>query len=261
MGIRLCTLSSGSNANCTYVEAGSARILVDAGLSGRAVRERLEAVGGCAPDELDAILVTHEHRDHITGVGVLARRHRVPVYTNEATGVQLEGPAGPRVAFKRFSTGRRFRVAGAGVMPFPISHDAAEPVGFILEHDGVKAVIATDMGELHPLTRARFRNAHLFVLESNHDPQMLTSGPYPEYLKKRIRSPLGHLSNEESACHLGHVLGDNTRGVLLAHLSENNNTPDKALEVAGACLDGRGRDDIQLEAAPRYEPSSWFEGE
>ena len=261
MTFRACTLSSGSNANCTYVEAGDARLLIDAGLSGKAVAERMAEVGACEPGELDAILVTHEHSDHISGVGVMGRRYGIPVFANKGTERSLGRHIGPRVDLRRFATGQEFQVGGAQVMPFPISHDAAEPVGFIVRHGGRTLVQATDMGVLHPMTRRRFRDADIMVFESNHDLDMLADGPYPEHLKKRIRSKYGHLSNDTSADHLGHIIGPRTRAVLLAHLSENNNTPDVALETVRSHLESTGRNGAHVEVAPRYRPSRWLEAD
>jgi len=259
MGIRMCTLSSGSNANCTYVEAGGARFLIDAGLSARAIERGLDDVGGCEPGDLDAILVTHEHRDHIAGVGVMGRRHGIPVLSNAGTRSELERYVGPRVQMRTFCTGRYFKVADSEVMPFPVSHDASEPVGFIIHHGRRRAVTATDMGYLHPMTLSRFKGAELLLFEANHDPYMLENGPYPEDLKRRIRSPLGHLSNDQSAQHLTKIVAERTRCVLLAHLSENNNTPCKALDTVGARLERDGPSCPELGVAPRYSPSRWME--
>jgi phosphoribosyl 1,2-cyclic phosphodiesterase len=261
MTFRACTLSSGSNANCTYVEAGDARLLIDAGLSGKAVEERMKEVGACEPGDLDAILVTHEHSDHIRGVGVLGRRYGTPVYVNKGTGRRLGRHIGPRVNLKTFSTGASFGIGEAEVMPFPISHDAAEPVGFIVSHRGRRLVQATDMGVLHPLTRRRFEGADMLVFEANHDQDMLATGPYPEHLKRRISSRLGHLANDTSAQHLDSIIGPDTRAVLLAHLSENNNTPGVALDAVRSQLESTGNTGAEVEVAPRYSPSRWLEAD
>ncbi len=204
-------------------------------MSGAEIIHRLDSAG-YRPEGLEAILVSHEHSDHIQGVGVLARRYRLPVYLTEgalAAGSSRLGPLPERSTFK---PGREFQVGEITVRPFSIPHDAADPVAFTLSHRGVKVGVATDMGFTTALSVQHLSACHLLVLEANHDSEMLASGPYPWELKQRIRGKRGHLSNAEAGKLLERVLHDDLEGVVLAHLSETNNRPDLASRTAAAVL-------------------------
>lgn len=192
---------------------------------------------GLDPDVLDAILVTHEHTDHVRGVERLVRRRRIPVYLTdgtrqEASGLQLLPEVFP------FTCGREFRINTLRVHPFSISHDARDPAGFTIGADGVRIGIATDLGQVTSLVREHLRGCRLLVLEANHDPDLLMNGPYPWFLKQRIRGRTGHLSNQESGGLLADILHPGLEQVILAHLSETNNTPEKALAGVSAPLVG-----------------------
>lgn len=228
LGMRFSVLSSGSKANCTYIEGAGKRFLVDCGLSGKQAEERLSQIG-IDPRTLDAILVTHEHSDHIHGVGTLSRRFKLPVFANAATMGSISKPFGKEV----FSTGQGFYVGGARVEPFSIVHDAADPVGFAIYAEGFKLVICTDLGRVTTLVRQHVENANAILLESNHDQEMLQSCGYPWELKQRIASTHGHLCNEAAGQLLEEIMHPELFHIVLGHLSEHSNTPALALETVG----------------------------
>ncbi|MGA2161692.1 MAG: MBL fold metallo-hydrolase [Methanoregula sp.] len=227
--MRCTILASGSKGNCTYIQGGDSAILVDAGLSAKETLYRL-AHTGCAADMIDAIIVTHEHVDHIRGLDVLARKLECPVY---ATGGTLaDFLCHRRTSDKPLSThscryDTPFVAGGFTVSPFATSHDAAEPCGFIIEENGEMLGYCTDTGIITSHMLDLLRRCDGIVLESNHCPEMLANGPYPESLKRRIRSSRGHLSNPAAAAVL-RMLGKDAPQVVLSHLSEINNTPDRA---------------------------------
>lgn len=214
--------------------------MIDAGLSGRAI-ERLVSRAGLDLCEIDAILLTHEHGDHIHGAGVLSRRHRIPVMGNERTLSAARLGRVERLA--AFETLSEFAVNEITVRAIPISHDAAEPNGFSFSFRGRRCFIATDLGVVTPMVMEELSRADMALIESNHDLDMLMNGPYPPFLKASIRGELGHLSNHDCAMALAltHRPG---RRVFLGHLSKNNNTVELARrEVAGALscpVDGIG---------------------
>lgn len=229
MKFRFTVLSSGSTGNATLIEHGDVRVLLDAGLSAKRL-EQLLAERGVAPDGLQCILVTHEHSDHVKGLGAMARKYKLPVYANMNTWNELERAVGDlsddqRVAFK---TGDVLSFGDLSVESFPISHDAAEPVAYNFQVGGVKLSIATDIGYLSPIVREKTRDADVLVLESNHDVGMLRVGRYPWNVKRRILSDVGHLSNEAAGEALCELIGERTKRVYLAHLSRDHNQMDLA---------------------------------
>ena len=230
--MRLHVLASGSKGNCTCIDDGSSALLVDCGLSVKEALARLQAAGG-DPDLVRAILVTHEHVDHMRGVAPLARRLGVPVYGTGGTLRDLAGAETGRrpVQLVRTDPGTRHEVDGFTVEPFATSHDAREPCGFTLTAGGIRFTCCTDTGVLSDPIIRRLRVSDAILLESNHCPDMLRTGPYPEVLKRRIRSPRGHLSNRAAAACL-RALGCDAGTVILGHLSEINNTPEKAMASA-----------------------------
>lgn len=230
-----CVLSSGSKGNAVYITDGDTSILVDAGLSGIEIERRLKS-RGLDPLSLDAIVVSHEHADHIHGVGVLARRFHLPVYINRKTTAAASKPLGRIDQIHHFECGSHFSVNSLDVRPFSVSHDAEDPAGFTFHNNGMKIGLATDLGVATALVRTHLKGCNLLILEANHDMTMLMDGPYPWHLKQRIRGRTGHLSNEDSKILLKELQHPRLSHVILAHLSEINNTPQKALACVGEAL-------------------------
>ncbi len=225
--ISLCMLASGSKGNSIYVSDGRTAILVDAGLSGIEIERRMKTRGLC-PESLNGIVVSHEHEDHIRGVGVLSRRYGLPVYISSKTAA-----AAPQLKHLKqsigFNCGTSFQINTLTVHPFSISHDAVDPAGFTIALNQKKIGIATDLGIATAMVRHHLQSCDLLILEANHDPEMLISGPYPWQLKQRVNGRTGHLSNQDSRMLLEQIQHDQLQHVILAHLSETNNTPEKAL--------------------------------
>ncbi len=231
----LCILASGSQGNAIYVSDGETSLLIDAGLSGVEIERRMRS-RGLDPTRLDAILVTHEHADHVRGVGVLSRRYDLPVYLSPET----DGAAAQQIKkirdVRHFQCGRSFRINDLALHPFSTSHDARDSAGFTVQRNGLKIGIATDLGIPTAVVRTHLKNCSLLVLESNHDSKMLMEGPYPWHLKQRVRGRTGHLSNDVSRDLLGELRHEGLAHVVLAHLSEENNTPETALRTVGPVL-------------------------
>jgi phosphoribosyl 1,2-cyclic phosphodiesterase len=239
--MKFCVLGSGSKGNATYLESGKTRILIDAGMSGKELQRRL-AVIGVDISAIDAIIVTHEHNDHIHGVGVLSRRAGIPVFANPAT-FSAASPKMHRLsAYNEFETGVAFQFQGLEIHPFAISHDSADPVGFRISDGSVSLGFCTDTGRVSQLIRHRLATCQALLLESNHDIELLQNGPYPPYLKQRIRSSQGHLDNVAAAAFLKELLHEGLQHVVLAHLSEENNRPEIAYRHAVAALNSNPLD-------------------
>jgi len=221
--MRACLLASGSSGNSLFIEMGTTRLLVDAGLSCREIRKRLGGIG-VDPGSIDAVLVTHEHGDHVRGLGTFARSTGAVVFASHRIAGVLRDSFG-EFPLAEFEAGEPFTVRDLCVDPFPVTHDVCDPVGFRIEGgDGIFGV-ATDLGMTTRLVEAKLSGCRLLVLESNHDESMLINGPYPWHLKQRIQSRHGHLSNGESLALFRSLLHEGLEGVLVAHLSETNNDP------------------------------------
>jgi phosphoribosyl 1,2-cyclic phosphodiesterase len=233
--LRVCILASGSKGNAVFVSSGAASILIDAGLSGVEIERRLKS-RGLDPENLDAILVSHEHSDHIQGVGVLSRRFKLPVYISAKTQNACISQLGGLYNAKPFECGSGFTINNLSVHPFSISHDAADPCGFTVNQNGTKIGIATDLGIATAMVKEHLKGCTLLILEANHDEEMLINGPYPWPIKQRIKSRTGHLSNAASKTLLEELQHDRLKHVMLAHLSETNNTPQKAAHEVGRAL-------------------------
>lgn len=236
--MQLHILASGSTGNAIFLEIGGAKILVDAGISARRIEKGLRAVG-VEPAALDAILVTHEHSDHVSGLPVFTRKFKAPVYARRRTWDAFQ-PAHHVAADYRRELGARLDIGGVRIEPFAISHDAAEPVGYSICYGDLKCVVATDMGCVSERVEQDIAFADVMVFESNHDVAMLRSGPYPEYLKKRILGTRGHLSNLETGRCLARMGKKSGMHVFLAHLSQHNNCPDLALSTVEKVLEQQG---------------------
>ena len=236
-GLAVCVLASGSRGNAVYVSDGDTAILVDAGLSGVEIQRRMACHGLC-PENLSAIVVTHEHNDHIQGVGVLARRFSLPVFMTERTHRAAPRTVGKIGDLHPVCCGTPFSVGTLDLHPFSTSHDAADPAGFTVTGNGVKIGMATDLGIATALVREHLQGCRGLILEANHDPEMLINGPYPWPLKQRISSRTGHLANPDTRNLLEEIVHDRLHHVVLAHLSEENNTPEKAARTVGRILTG-----------------------
>ncbi len=257
-----CSIASGSSGNCIYAGTDSTGVLIDAGISGKKVTEGLRSI--CRkPEEIDAILITHEHSDHIKGLGVLARKYGIPVYSTAGTkdamlSQHLLGSVDESL-FHEIKPDQCFGIGDFCVHPFRVSHDAAEPVAYRLSCGDKSIAIATDLGFYDEYIVDHLRNLDAVLIESNHDINMLQVGTYPYYLKQRILGRRGHLSNENAGRLLGEILHDRMKAVLLGHLSRENNY--EALALATVCAEITMGDnpfkaeDFAIEIAKRDEPS------
>jgi len=237
--VRICVLGSGSGGNSTFVGGGGTALLVDAGLSYLRVRRELAAIG-VEPGGIGAILITHEHADHCSEVRSLARRLDCPIYgtrrTLEALGWLLDG----REELRPFELGEELEIGGLRIEPFPVFHDAVEPCGYLISDGRSSVGLATDLGVVTGAVLENLARCDLVVLAANHDLEMLRSGPYPWDLKQRIRSEVGHLSNEAAGEALAALARKGrVKKALLTHLSQNNNRPELALQTVQNFLDGR----------------------
>lgn len=232
--MKFCSISSGSSGNCIYLGSSSTSVLIDAGISGRKIEQGLNSLDLTTKD-IDAILVTHEHADHIRGLGVLARRYGIPIYLTQGTmnAIRQMTMVGkiPDGIFHAVAADQEFELGDLTVRPFGISHDAAEPVGYRIGHNGKSAAVATDMGCYDDYTVKNLSGLDVLLLESNHDLHMLEAGRYPYYLKQRIMGEKGHLSNETAGQLLGKVLHEHIKKVFLGHLSHENNYEPLAFET------------------------------
>jgi len=254
--LRVCLLASGSKGNAIYIESRESRILIDAGLSARELSSRLQGIG-VAGEDLHALLISHEHSDHCRGLGPVARRFRLPVYVHPETRRALRDP-GRLDDVREFEAGEAFAIRDLRVEAFPITHDAAAPVGYIIETDEGKIGIATDLGIATRLVVQRLQDCRVLILESNHDEAMLRDGPYPWPLKQRIRGQHGHLSNTASVGLLANLLGSALEAVFLAHLSETNNLPALAESGALALLEQQNVCRPQLIVGSQHQASVCF---
>ena len=235
-------LGSGSAGNSILVCSKSSNLLIDAGLATKEIEGRLEKVG-VEPCKLNGILISHEHSDHVRSAGVLARRYKIPLYFNAATYATAKAKIGQLKQVEMFASNKKFTIQDLLIEPFSVLHDAADPVGFCFYMKDRKLGIATDLGKPTPLVRQMLKQSHVLILESNHDPDMLLSGPYPWWLKQRIRGKFGHLSNEDSQSLLRDLLHQDLKNIVLAHLSEKNNHSALARQTATEVL--QERDDIK----------------
>ncbi len=243
-----CSLYSGSSGNAFYIGCGDTQLLIDCGKSGRQTEEALRFLG-VEPDALTGILVTHEHRDHIAGIGVMSRKYHIPVYATEKTWAAIGDKVGafPRGMQRVFERESDFYIGGLGIVPFPVSHDAADPCGFRVYDGAVSVALATDFGFFSKEMLLALSGADVILLESNHDPDMVWANPHYTYaLKQRILGRRGHMSNADSAEALMALADKGTRHFILGHMSQENNTPNLALLTSEtrAELDGleNGRD-------------------
>jgi phosphoribosyl 1,2-cyclic phosphodiesterase len=253
--VQLTILGSGSGGNCAYLETGETRLLVDAGLSGRQIRQRLLSIGR-TPENLSGVLVTHDHTDHTQGLAVLAAKLRIPVFCNRLTREVLEGQLEIQCEYHLFETGASFELGDTVVETFAVPHDASDPVGYLIRTPAGNVGFLTDLGHATRLVVQRARAAHVLVLETNHDVALLQNDPRrPWSLKQRILSRHGHLSNEAAAEALQDMVTDGLRHVYLAHLSRDCNRPELAREVVQTRLDLLGASHVGLAVTDQHVPS------
>lgn len=234
-------LASGSSGNAFYIETKQHSFLVDAGVSCKKIGELMEKIGR-DPANLDGIFVTHEHSDHIKGLGVMARKYRLPIYANEKTWKAMEGMLGDVATDQKFVFGMETvkSFGSLDIESFGVSHDAAEPMFYIFRSEGKKLVLITDTGYVSDRMKALIAEADTYIFESNHDIEMLRMGKYPWNVKRRILSDVGHVSNEDAALAMSEVIGDRTKRIYLAHLSRDNNMKDLARMSVAQTLASRG---------------------
>ncbi len=260
--MRLCSIASGSSGNCIYVGSNETHLLIDTGISKKRIEESLTELG-ITGEDLDGILITHEHVDHIQGLGVFSRKYKVPIYATKGTicgicGCKSVGDM-PEGLYHEIKADERLRIGDIEVLPFSISHDANEPTGFRMEAEEKAVAVATDLGYYDDYIISKLQGLNAIVLEANHDVHMLEVGPYPYPLKQRVLGRLGHLSNELTGRLLCNILYDNLKHIVLGHLSKENNYAELAvatvrLEVTMGDTPYNG-DDLPLLVASRDKMS------
>jgi len=254
ISLEVYVLASGSSANSMIIRDGGTMVMLDCGLSGKQAALRM-ADFGLDPGRLDALLISHEHGDHIRGIGVMSRRYKLPVYGTVLTHHSAGGTVGRLYGTRYIDSGEVFRIGDIEITPFPLSHDAADPTGYVFRSNGHKVSVCTDTGVYDRRILSEIHGSDLLVLESNHDVRMLRDGPYPEPLKERIAGRLGHLSNEDAGRLLLDTLTGRTRAVMLAHLSQENNHPGVARATVMKMLEEEINDLPEIHVAQRYEVS------
>lgn len=253
--MELYSLKSGSRGNAALLYSEKNKILIDCGASGKTITTALAEIN-VAPEELDGIVVTHEHTDHISGIGVMMRKYKIPVWANCNTWEAMRTSVGKidEGLIRTFKTSESFEIGNIGVISFSIPHDAAEPVGYSFELGGEKISVATDIGELKKELFKAIKGSGTVLLESNHDINMLEIGSYPQALKRRIRGNMGHLSNDDAGKAAEFLVKLGTENILLGHLSEENNYPELALQTVVCALSEAGIKngvDVNLAVAGR----------
>ncbi|MEG0793713.1 MAG: MBL fold metallo-hydrolase [Lachnospiraceae bacterium] len=232
--MRLCSIASGSSGNCIYVGSSNTHLLIDTGISKKRIKEGLLEVG-VNGNEIDGILVTHEHSDHIQGLGVFSREFKIPIFATKGTleGIKSCSTLGtiPDGLFHEIKADQKFGLGELHIHPFAISHDAQEPTGYRIEKDDKSVAIATDLGLYDDYIISNLQNLDAILIEANHDVHMLEVGSYPYYLKQRVMGNKGHLSNELSGRLLCNILQDKLKHVILGHLSKENNYAKLAYET------------------------------
>jgi phosphoribosyl 1,2-cyclic phosphodiesterase len=250
-GLKFSILSSGSGGNSVYIEADGKRVLIDAGLSEKKLSQRIAHIDRSLSG-LDAVFATHEHSDHIRGMGPLLRKHQVPLYTTEGTYKRASHTLGKLPGFNAIRAGQPVEFGELIVEPYATPHDAEESVAFVIHYRGLRLGLATDLGKVTPEVKSKLQKLDALLIESNHDVEMLDAGPYPWVTKRRIKSDVGHLSNEACGEMLASVKHSKLRLVVLMHMSETNNHPDLARLTAQQAL---GQDTPNMIIAEQNHPT------
>lgn len=252
------SIASGSCGNCHYISSKDTSILIDAGLSGKKIETNFKNLD-IEIEKIKAIFITHEHKDHILGAGILSRRYNIPIYANEKTWQSMQKDLGKikDENMKVLESGKKLDLDEMQITSFKINHDASDPVGYKIEYKNKSASIATDTGKIDDDMKKIIKGSNLVVLESNHDVEMLKMGSYPYYLKRRVLSNIGHLSNEHAADFCVELVKSGTKQILLAHLSKENNFPELAYETVKGILKMQGIEaqrDVLLNVLKRQLP-------
>lgn len=257
-----CSLFSGSSGNSIFVSSGEANVLIDAGLPGKSIEKALSKIN-VDVSKIDALFVTHEHIDHVKGVGVISRKYNIPIYANSLTWSAMNKIIGKiKEENIKVITDRCVTIKDMNIINYKTSHDAASPCGYALESSQKKVCITTDLGFVTKEIETILKDADVILLECNHDIEMLKFGPYPYSLKRRILSNIGHLSNEDCGKAIVEITNDKYKRIILGHLSKTNNYPDLAYQTVVNILNENGVDisnNISLTIAKRDMPSSYIE--
>ncbi|AGK99464.1 MBL fold metallo-hydrolase [Clostridium pasteurianum] len=260
--MKFCSLYSGSSGNSIFIASENAKILIDAGLPGKHIEEALAKIGE-NPKNIDCIFVTHEHIDHVKGVGVLSRKYDIPVYANEPTWKGMFKSVGKIKEHNiKIMDKNNVCIKDLDVVGYDIPHDAAKPTGYSVICKGKKVCVATDLGYFSEQVKEQLVDAEVILLESNHDVEMLKFGPYPYNLKRRILSNIGHLSNEDCGKAIMDIMGYKRKKIILGHLSKTNNYPELAFKTVVNVLNDAGikiEKDIEITMAKRDMPSGYTE--
>ncbi|HEX3021094.1 MAG TPA: MBL fold metallo-hydrolase [Lachnospiraceae bacterium] len=261
--MNLCSIASGSSGNCIYVGNGDTHILVDAGISKKRIESGLQSID-INPEMINGILITHEHSDHVSGIGVMARKYHMPIYATVETinAILHMNSVGriPEELFRYIQPNQTFTINDVEVNPFSISHDASNPVCYTFTSNGHKVGVATDLGMYDDYIISNLSGSEILLLEANHDVNMLQVGVYPYYLKRRILGDKGHLSNENSGKLIRELWHDRLKHVFLGHLSKENNFPDLAYETVKCEVEQMGNEfnhQVNIQVANRDEPSEF----
>jgi phosphoribosyl 1,2-cyclic phosphodiesterase len=248
VAVRLTILGSGSSGNCAYLETDETRLLIDAGFSGRQIRQRLAQIGR-TPESLHGILITHEHSDHVQGLAALTSKLRIPIFCNRLTKEAIERQIESKFDCRIFSTGASFEIGDVNVDTFSVPHDASDPIGFLLRTATAKIGFLTDLGHATKLVIERVRLANVLVLETNHDLKLLQEDTKrPWSVKQRILSRHGHLSNEAAAGVAEEIVSAELRHLYLGHLSRDCNRPELAHRVVSERLHRMGADHVEVKS-------------
>lgn len=252
---RICTLASGSSGNAIYAQSNEGALIIDAGISGKAVTEAIAKIGGSI-DQVDGLILTHCHNDHCQGAGILARRYGIPLFMTEGTFKGCHAKLGRNLTPRLFRPGTVLAAGGFHIETILTPHDSVEPVALVLQRGELRCGILTDLGHPFPKLERLMTTLDAAVLEFNYDPEMLVNGPYPPNLKRRIISGHGHISNQQAAKLVEEgVLHGRLKALILAHLSDTNNTPSLAMQAVQTTIREHCGASFVVHVAPRYCPS------
>lgn len=257
--MRICTLASGSSGNCIYLGTGQTNILIDAGISCKRINDRLQEHIGITGKDINAIFITHEHTDHIQGLEVFTRKFKTPVYTTQGTwqGIKDRVQDIDSDLYCNIGNNQSLHINDFSIDIFGTSHDASDSIGLLVGNKGKRIGVATDLGMLTSEIIATLKNSDALILEANYDQRMLLWGKYPSFLKRRIAGPKGHLSNEDAGKGLLQMIGEKTKTVILAHLSQENNLPSLAQKTIEQILkENKVNHSFNLAVAPRSQPGA-----